>query len=84
MDNYQAIGYFVVAGIALIGFVKPMVDLKAVLVRLEITLKNLETTMGANYTDNRKDHDVIFSELRRHGDRLLTLETEHEHNHWEE
>lgn len=84
MDQYQAIGTVVVALIALFSFIKPIMDLKSVLVELRITLTNLQKVVCDTDSLNKKEHDLIFQQLRDHGDRLLRIEMEHEHNHWEE
>ena len=77
--SFESIGALVVTSTALIAFIKPLTDLKSVLVRLEETIKNIERMMDYNQQLNAKEHDLLFEQVRALTDRVNKLEIESYH-----
>ena len=77
--SFESIGALVVTSTALIAFIKPLTDLKSVLVRLEETIKNIERMMDYNQQLNVKEHDLLFEQVRALTDRVNKLEIESYH-----
>lgn len=74
----------IVAGGMIISFVRPMMELKEVLTRLDSTIKNLDKFVTDLNTKNDKEHDILFDESRNLSERLLKLETEYKMEHGKE
>ena len=74
MGNHEIVGMVVFGLGALIVIAKPLLDLRAVLTKLEVTLDSLKQLIGDHDYKNTKDHDEIFDQLRDHDTRIVKLE----------
>lgn len=73
--DYQAIGVIIVCGVTIMAFLKPILELRSILTRLEETLKMLQKVIDEDKLGNQKAHDTFFKFMRDTQERLTIIET---------
>lgn len=53
---------------------KPLLDLRSILTKLEVTLASIEKTIGEHEFRNAKEHDELYDTTRNHDMRITKLE----------
>lgn len=84
MSNYETIGMIVFGLGVIIVVAKPLLDLRSILTKLEVTLASIEKTIGEHEARNEKAHDELYDTVRDHENRILKIETKHSGNHTKE
>jgi hypothetical protein len=65
----------IVGGVTLMAFLKPILELRSILTRLEETLKMLKEIMESDKVANKNEHDTFFRFMRETQHRLTIIET---------
>ena len=73
--EYQYIGIIIVCGVTIMAFLKPILELRSILTRLEETLKMLQKIIDDDKIGNTKAHDTFFKFMRDTQNRLAIIET---------
>ena len=68
---------FVIVTVTIGAFVKPLMDLKGVLVELHKSIVTLENTLKELTIHNTKEHDEFYDKLEKHDILLTVIETTH-------
>lgn len=63
------------SGVTIIAFLKPILELRSILTRLEETLKMLQKVIDEDKLGNQKAHDIFFKFMRDTQNRLAIIET---------
>lgn len=72
--NYEIIGMIVFGVGAIIVVAKPLLDLRGILTKLEVTLASIEKTIGEHESRNEKAHDELYEKAEKHEYRISALE----------
>ena len=62
-------------GVTIMAFLKPILELRSILTRLEETLKMLQKVIEDDKMGNTKEHDIFFKFMRDTQNRLAIIET---------
>ena len=72
--EFETIGVIVVCFVTIVAFLKPILELNKLFVKMQVTLNNLESLMKDDKICNKEEHKRFFDFMNKTNERINKIE----------